>query len=223
MVGVKVVLTKAGADRFNAETDTNLKSAFGSICSNPRLLYPASRAFFGQISITLLQQMNRKTFLAMVVLALMVFTAVMLLLLAGPPAARTDLPNVPERSELGRGKDEQPLPSAKKAAKSGIRPNVADHLPSGYELTEMESGRVIVKVPNKGFYSASGVTAADRGLVFKGPIAFSLSESGPWVGYADDATVMFMDGKGATKLSGRSALVREEPSSATEVEEAESR
>lgn len=82
----------------------------------------------------------------------------------------------------------------------------------------MENGSVIVKVPNRGFYSASGVTAADRGLVFKGPIAFSPSESGPWVGYADDATVMFMDEKGATKLSGKSAVVREEAPSATEVE-----
>ena len=98
--------------------------------------------------------------------------------------------------------DHQPAPQKS-------RPDLTDQLPPGSELVETGNGGYMITLPGVGVYRARGLAVAERGLVFKGPIAFAASKEGPWVGYAPQDVSMHMAKDGTTKLSGKSALSRE--------------
>ena len=128
--------------------------------------------------------------------------------------SKEERPVNPERKQ-----DEPVVSRAKEADDAGVRedppvaakarPEIADQLPPGSKLEDAKNGGCMVTLPGVGVYLANGVTVAERGLVFKGPIAFALTKEGPWVGYAGEGVSMHLAKDGTTKLSGESAIMRE--------------
>ncbi|MEK7951568.1 hypothetical protein [Luteolibacter soli] len=89
------------------------------------------------------------------------------------------------------------------------RPAVSDLLPPGYQLEETSNGGCMLTIPGVGVYAATDVSVAARGLVFKGPITFAATKDGPWIGYAGEGASIHLAKDGTTKLSGDSAIIRE--------------